>query len=153
MKLWVTEDRWLASVVATVPASVASYTLIPAPTALPPGAAEIEITTQLLIWQNAPVRQNGEAGSTDARVTHALRHSGNVEDPFQSLCGPEDSVEELVEGQDLVFRTYGRRNNRDAHNVPMTAVRPFTHMAQTVHTPKRLMSTVCFAARAILPMV
>ncbi len=36
--------------VATVPASVASYTLIPAPTALPPGAAEIEITTQLLIW-------------------------------------------------------------------------------------------------------
>jgi hypothetical protein len=35
----------------TTRASVASYTLMLAPTALPPGAAEIEITTtQLLIW-------------------------------------------------------------------------------------------------------
>jgi hypothetical protein len=31
-------------------AAVASYTLILAPTALPPGAAETTITTQLLIW-------------------------------------------------------------------------------------------------------
>jgi hypothetical protein len=42
----------------TVPASVASYTLIPAPTTLPPGAAEIKITTQLLIWP----RRNAVSG-------------------------------------------------------------------------------------------
>jgi hypothetical protein len=59
---------------STVPASVASYTLIPAPIALPPGAAEIEITTQLLIWprRNA-VSSPPLVDSTAAPIAYADR--------------------------------------------------------------------------------
>jgi hypothetical protein len=71
---------------ATVYASAASYTLIPAPTAVPPGAAETKITTQLLTWPRRNAVSGGWEGGKPSSL--ATRSGGRNQMRGRGGMGP-----------------------------------------------------------------